>query len=226
VFGSALSQQTLRLSNVGTGTVTVLPQDIVVSELTPWLGVTPTSIDATGMGDYAVTVDRTGLAEGSYNATIDITSDAPNPDVTVTITMRVILGSPDADAGVHYVILVDGNGNTVANNFDVVSVNNGEYSYVISNVPPGQYRVFAGTDSDDDAFLCDAGEACGTYGTLDSPDPIAVNGVDMTGIDFTSEFRVNLGTLGATASGGGTAASSATTPIPIPKTELTSEQKR
>jgi serine protease len=109
-----------------------------------------------------------------------------------------------------------------------VSVNNGEYSYAIDNVPPGQYRVFAGTDSDDDAFLCDAGEACGTYGTLDSPDPVAVNGVDLAGVDFTSEFRVNLGTLDATANGEvDEAASPVSTQLsPDLSPKLTSKQKQ
>jgi serine protease len=214
VFGSALDEQTLTLSNVGTGTVTVLPQDIVPSE--SWLTVTPDSIDpTTGMGTYSVTVDRAMLAEGSYNATIDITSDAPNPNVTVTVTMRVFTGSPSADAGVHYVILVSDNGDTVADLIDVVSVDNGVYAYSIGGVPPGEYRVFGGTDSDDDSFLCDAGEACGTFGTLDSPSSITVDGVDLTDIDFTSEFRVNLSAFGATANGLDSSATAK--PVPLRK---------
>jgi serine protease len=106
--------------------------------------------------------------------------------------MRIITSSPSADAGVHYVILVEDNGDTVAGLLDVVTVDNGAYSYSINAIPPGQYRVFAGTDSDDDNFLCDDGEACGTYGTLDSPDTVTIDGVDLTEVDFTSEFRVNL----------------------------------
>ncbi|MFP6835203.1 MAG: S8 family serine peptidase, partial [Pseudomonadales bacterium] len=92
VFGSALEQQTLTISNVGTGTVTVLLADIIPSE--DWLTVITDAIDATGMGTYLVDVDRTGLAEGSYSATIEITSDAPNASVTVAVTMRIITSSP------------------------------------------------------------------------------------------------------------------------------------
>jgi serine protease len=123
----------------------------------------------------------------------------------VTVTMRVLIGSPDADAGVHYVILVDEAGASVPGLIDVVGVTNGEYVYAIDNVPPGEYRVFAGTDSDDDNFLCDAGEACGTYGTLDSPDVISVDGMDASDIDFTSEFRVNLSTQAASSAANGSA---------------------
>ena len=59
------------------------------------------------------------------------------------------------------------------------------------SVAAGQYRIAAGTDSNNDNFLCDAGEACGFYRTLDSPDTIVVNS-DQTDLDFTSGFRVNL----------------------------------
>ena len=59
-----------------------------------------------------------------------------------------------ANAGRFYVIVVDENNDSVV---PAVRVNasNGVYPYTITNVPPGQYRIFAGTDADDDAFLCD-----------------------------------------------------------------------
>ncbi|MFP6817279.1 MAG: S8 family serine peptidase, partial [Pseudomonadales bacterium] len=212
VFSSALEQQTLTISNVGTGTVTVLLADIIPSE--DWLTLITDAIDATGMGTYLVDVDRTGLAEGSYSATIEITSDAPNASVTVAVTMRIITSSPSADAGLHYVILVEDNGDTVAGILDVVTVDNGAYTYSINDIPPGQYRVFAGTDSDDDNFLCDDGEACGTYGTLDSPDSVTIDGVDLTDIDFTSEFRVNLNVQNTST---GVADQNAPAPEPAPR---------
>jgi len=221
-FGSApiaQEQQTLTLSNVGSGTVTVQGLSITPIEAQQsWLTVVPDSVDATGMGTYLVKIDRTKVTEGSYNASIDITTDASNPNVSVTVTMRVFTGSPDADAGVHYVILVDDNGETVTDLLDVVTASNGEYAYAIDRVPPGRYRVFAGTDSDDDAFLCDAGEACGAYGTLDSPEPIDVDGVDLTGIDFSSEFRVNFSVAGASADAS-TVPLRGPASLPIPKQE-------
>ena len=76
----------------------------------------------------------------------------------------------------------------------VVSVTDGEYHFRLSNAPFGQYRVFAGTDADDDNLLCDDGEACGAYRTLDSPVTISVNG-DITGIDFSSTFRSSLSSI-------------------------------
>ena len=144
-------------------------------------------------------MDRTGLTPGSYTGAIEIVTDAVNPTATVTATMRVFTTSPDANAGVHYVVLVDAAGETLPSPQNVLEATNGEYAYRLDGVAPGDYRIFAGTDSDDDAFLCDAGEACGTYGTLDSPAVVTVDGEDLTGIDFTSEFRVNLTNLSANA---------------------------
>jgi serine protease len=95
----------------------------------------------------------------------------------------------------HYVILVDELGNT-ATPAVLVSADNGRYDFSVADVAAGQYRVFAGTDSDDDGFLCDSGEACGAYPTLDLPERISVNG-DRSGLDFVSGFRVNFTTLSA-----------------------------
>ena len=83
---------------------------------------------------------------------------------------------------------------------DSIAVVDGTYPFVITDVPNGEYRLFAGTDSDDDNFLCDAGEACGAYPTLDSPAFIPVNG-DRDDLDFESGFRVNLTTNAARAGG-------------------------
>ena len=57
----------------------------------------------------------------------------------------------------------------------------------------GNMARIAGSDADDDAILCDAGEACGAYPTLDSPEFIAIND-DLAGLDFESNFRINLTT--------------------------------
>ena len=69
--------------------------------------------------------------------------------------------------------------------------NQGEYPFTITNVPAGPSRLFAGTDADDDALLCDAGEACGAFPTLDAPDFLVVNG-DRSNLEFEAGFRVNL----------------------------------
>jgi len=181
-FGSFRTTLNLSLQNVGTGDIAVATP----TSTDPWVGFTvPTSAD--GLGEYVISVDRTGLADGAYQATLTFPSDAN--DIAVNIIMQVSQINMSADAGLMYIILVDDNGETVDQ--AIVSASQGEYDYVLTNVPAGQYRLFAGTDADDDAILCDAGEACGAYPTLDSPDFVAVNG-DLDGLDFESGFRATL----------------------------------
>ncbi|MCZ6855587.1 MAG: hypothetical protein O7G86_16880, partial [Gammaproteobacteria bacterium] len=141
---------------------------------------------------YEVQVDRSLISvDGTYSATLSIDSDAN--DITIVIIMQKSSINLTADAGQHYIILVNEDGASTLP-ATISTANNGVYEFTINNVPTGQYQLFAGTDSNDDDFLCDTAEACGAYRTLDSPDLLNING-DMSGLDFVSGFRTNLSTL-------------------------------
>ncbi len=209
-FGTAGTALTWSLQNIGTGTLTV--SDVSADE--NWATATEQTVDGNGLGDYRINVDRTGLADGTYNATITATSNSNN--LTLRILMQVSSVVTTADAGLHYVIVVDEAGNSDVP-AAVVQVNNGVYTYSIADVPFGEYELFGGSDSDDDNFLCDGGEACGAYRTLDSPDSISVNG-DITGLDFTTTFRSTLGSLAAGANNGADASDATGIPLTKPAT--------
>ncbi|MEM7099879.1 MAG: S8 family serine peptidase [Pseudomonadota bacterium] len=182
-FGGFIEALELTLSNIGTGSIAVSN----FSADQPWVNITdPGTTD--GLGTYTIGIDRSGLADGAYQSNLTIESDANN--LSVTIIMQVSSVNASADAGLHYIILVDGNGESVLPAVLVDAVN-GEYPFTINNVPPGEYRLFAGSDYDDDSFLCDAGEACGAYPTLESPEFVAIN-ADQLGLNFESGFRINL----------------------------------
>jgi serine protease len=53
------------------------------------------------------------------------------------------------------------------------------------------YEVFAGSDSNNNARICDAGESCGAYLTTDEPIKIEVS-QDRNDLDFISGYAVNL----------------------------------
>jgi len=78
LFGFDENSKDLTISNGG-------PDVLVWSILSnvPWLAVTPNS----GSGNQValVTVDRTGLADGSYNGNLDVTSNGGNVTVSVTL---------------------------------------------------------------------------------------------------------------------------------------------
>lgn len=84
-----------------------------VTDDAPWLTVTPSS--GTAPLRLAATVDRTGLADGDYSATITITTDAGEGDQTATVDVRVSVGGPTlGNVGTVYVLVAD------AGTFDTV----------------------------------------------------------------------------------------------------------
>ena len=156
-----------------------------VSDDAPWLGVAGESVDGNGLGSYRADVDRTGLADGIYTATISFTTDAN--DVDVNVIMQV--GDPasiTADAGFHYVLLVDPSTFTVTAS-TTLSATNGQYVFSIPDVPAGNYYLVAGSDLDNDFFICDPGEACGGHPTTESITPIVVDGNE-SGLVFVTGF--------------------------------------
>ncbi|MEM8766342.1 MAG: S8 family serine peptidase [Pseudomonadota bacterium] len=192
-FGVLATTQVVRLSNLGSGTIVI--NEINASE--PWLQALPAAVDGNGLGDYQLRIDRTGLSEGAYNASIEFVplDPATNP-ATITVTLQVPGVNPSADAGLFFVIAVNEDGSSEGN-AAVVAARNGAYEWVLNDIPAGSYRIFAGSDMDNDNFLCDAGESCGAFRTLDIQERISVDPQTtptIEDLDFVSEFRAVLTT--------------------------------
>ena len=190
-FGGFSNELPLLLSNLGTGTLTIN----AVTTSQPWINVVAPA--GSSLGTYTIRVTRAGLADGVHTGTI--TFDGSSNDVTVSVILQISSVDLSANAGLHFVILVDNDGDS---NIPAVitRATNGEYTFTINNVPNGEYRLFAGTDSDNDDFLCDGGEACGAYPTLDQPERLLVN-ANRSGLVFLSSFRLNLDTFSVASEG-------------------------
>lgn len=151
-----------------------------------WLKLTPVTVGLNGVGSYAVSVDRTNMAAGTYTAKVSFTSNGGDAAVQVIMGVPSANISLTADAGYQYVLLVDpATGKTVET--VSVPVSNGTYAYRFDLVRKGKYQVVAGTDMNNDGYICETGEACGAYTTLDLPSIISVDG-SRSGIDFESGF--------------------------------------
>ncbi|MEM6999846.1 MAG: S8 family serine peptidase [Pseudomonadota bacterium] len=183
-LGAVAGGTQLTVRNTGSGSLNI--DEIVVSE--PWLSIQADNINAGGLGTYALQVERNGLAEGNYTATLTFRA-AGAADRVLTVTMQVSPAAAIANAGLVYIILVDDTNNTVATTS--VTAVDGAYPFTLPSVPPGRYRMFAGTDADDDSALCDAGEACGAYPTLDDPGRLNIN-ADTNDLSFETSFRLSL----------------------------------
>jgi serine protease len=190
--GTAL---TLSLRNGGKGDLALLN----VSASQPWLQVAPASVDPSGLGDYTVRVDRTGLAPGIYSA--DITAESTVNTLAVQVLVSAGGAVTGANVGVIYILLYDPVlGETVA---EFASAGNGtNYPFQFTDVPAGSYELVAGTDADNDLEICDSGEACGAWLTIDQPILIDVNG-NLGNFDFPVEYQVNLPTAAGIEAGSG-----------------------
>jgi serine protease len=166
-FGISGTELALILENAGGGQLFVSPP----TDDAAWLTVGATAVDANNNGTYTVVVNRDGLDEGTYSATITVSSTANSTEVPVIMQVRAT--DPGANAGVLYVLLLDqATGQTIGQ--DIVSPVDGVYSYSIAGVGAGDYEIIAGSDNNNDFFICDLGESCGAYLTLDQPTMIEV----------------------------------------------------
>lgn len=171
---SYINSTPLFISNTGTGTLQVTG----VSGGTSWLSISP----VTGVTPLRmeVRVNRSSLSPGTYTTTFQIQSDATRGASTasVQVTMIVPVSAALGNVGTVYVIAVDNNtlesGNITETDSSV------SYAYNMPPVPPGTYYIVAGTDRDDDGFVCDIEDACGYY-----PDLVTIRaGQDVPNIDF------------------------------------------
>lgn len=191
-FGTDVNSVTISVTNGGGGTLSV---NTLTGSAT-WIHITPiqSEVDSNGLGSYTVTVDRTGLSDGTYPATITFTSSANT--VTVQVIMQVGV-TITGDAGYHYVLLVDPDTFVTIAQVEVEAVS-GLYSYTFTDVESGTYMIVAGTDSDNNRYICAIGEACGAYISLDMPKPVTVNS-NLTGLDFDTSFDFNISASSAGA---------------------------
>lgn len=194
-FGSNLDSLNLVVANAGGGSLTVNPPS---EDSGGWLSVTPARLNADGTGDYTVAVRRADLADGTYRATVTFSSSANSTQATVI--MQVANDVTGTTVGQQYAVLADPDtGDTVAS-VAGQSQADGSHTFVLRDVPAGTYQLYAGSDSDNDQFICDEGESCGAYLTLEAPARIAVDR-DVGGLNFVSGFTVKLTTTPSSGAG-------------------------
>jgi serine protease len=189
-FATLLEDADINISDSSDGDLTISS----VTDDASWLTVTASNTDASGFGSYTLAVDRSGLSDAIYSATITFNANV-NPSgttsSTIDVTMQVSSTPVSGDAGYLYILAVDPDSfDTIT--FTEASANNGTYEYEIENTPPGDYEIIAGTDMNDDNFICDTGESCGGYPTLDQNSIVTITDEDIDNLNFTVSFDSQL----------------------------------
>ena len=191
-FGLTATPQTVTVSNAGAaGTLTV--QDVPPSPSAAWLTVAAVSgsVDTNGVGTYTITVDRTDLVPATYAADITFTSNGG----TIILPVVMVQGGQAAafgNAGFQYIVLIDPLTKATVDTLTATNVQ-GVYTYSFAGVKPGDYYILAGTDSDNDGLICETGEACGGYPTVDLLQVLTVTDANRDDLDFTTGFSANMG---------------------------------
>lgn len=180
-FGPLGESLELELNQVGSGSLSVT----AVEDDAAWLRVEADNVDRDGLGRYRVQVDRGGLPEGTYSATIRVGSTANSVSVPV-IMQRLELGG-DGDAGTLYVVLEEIFGGDSLRS-DGLRAQQGGYDFAFPEAAEGVYRLYAGSDADNGGLICGAAEACGAYPTLGRPALITLDS-NRSGVDFVTTFR-------------------------------------
>lgn len=190
-FGT--DQLTANVMLAGNGTTPPSVTSFTSSE--SWLNVAAQSVDANGLGDYLLTIDRSGLVDAAYTARVDFgLSDGKRVSVSVSMRVRSDTVGTSGNAGYLYLVLFD----LDLNNRAQVSVApvDGAYVYQLSNIAPDDYYLLAGSDVDNDGNICEVGESCGAYPVRNQEEVISVDR-DLSGIDFV--VTINSGLSGSAA---------------------------
>ncbi len=187
-FSSQVETLELELRNGGEG-------ELELTELTTsqsWLSLSPLETAGSGLGLYQVTVDRDDLAAGVYSG--DITARSSVNTLTVRVIMSVG-GGQAGDLGIVYVLLYEQGVDDPVAEF-AATPRDGLYQYAFGDLPRGRYEVFAGSDADNDLLICDAGEACGSWLTVDQPAIIDLES-NRDDIDFPVDYQIAIPTITA-----------------------------
>lgn len=137
-----------------------------------------------------INTDRLAPAQnGTAVLRIDYRGDGV--DRTLSVGVNVLLLDPEdtRNAGRHYVLLVSADGDQQTSYQTVVSANGGLYSFAFDSVATGSYFLVAGTDMDNNGFICESGEACAEYPVNGLPEPIEVTDGSLDSLRMTTSFR-------------------------------------
>ncbi|WP_439100995.1 S8 family serine peptidase [Congregibacter sp.] len=208
-FSSQRTRLELVLRNSGGGEL----QDVQLQANESWITVSALSVDEQGAGRYAIEVNRDSLSPGVYEGSVTASSSAN------TLSIRILLSvtdASDAELGVVYLLLFDPATDSVVAQ-TVIDVGSAVFDFAFPETPAGMYQLFAGTDLDNDLTICDAGEACGAYLTIDQP--LTVNfDRNRNDLTFAIEYLVALpGAASANGQSSGTIGS-----LPLLRREATS----
>ena len=179
-FGDSITGLISVVSNVGSGGTIEIG---LVATDAPWLTAEFVEMsrgrtrEGLRRSQLNVWVDRTGLSPGVYFGNVFLSSNVGDRRVPVTMEVQ----EPGGNAGTVYILIAEPDSLDPVG--QVTTDASRDYEYLTPELPGGSYIVIAGTDRDNDRFICDSGEACGAWRSIDSREAVNVDG-DQTGVSI------------------------------------------
>ncbi len=187
---------TVALTNVGNPAVLLTVVAPITGDITYTTGsnwITAVALEGAGTGlisnpTLRVTVSRAGLADGQYDAVINVRSSTMSVAAAqLRVTLFVGVSPPTNDTV--FVFVVDEN--TFENRGQAETTSTTSFAYSLPNIGTGRYFLVAGTDRDNDDFVGDEGELFGVWPSNDSPLVLEVAGSQpvVPGLNFTLQLQ-------------------------------------
>jgi len=182
-FGPNATSLNFRIVNEGNA-------ELIVDSVTvdkAWASVVAINVDANGVGDYRINVNRDGLASLRYSGSISIVSNGGNANIPFFLQSNPQLNN----AGVQYVELKRTDDPSVIYTVRATYLN-GSYGFAFNDINPGIYSIYSYSNLDGDSGTsCDSGESCGNYGAT-TTNAIYLNikrNQPISDVNFTTGFN-------------------------------------
>lgn len=191
-FGASTQSTTITLAGQGN----TPPSITSYNSSEQWLSVTAGTINADGMGEYNLTVDRSNLVDATYTGTVNFgLSDGNTISVSVSMRVQTQPTGGTGNAGFLYLVLFD----TSLNNQKQLNLSqtDGKYQYQLDDITAGDYYIIAGSDVDNDGKICEVGESCGAYPLRTEIEAVTVNR-NHSGLDFNATINSGLSNMSST----------------------------
>ena len=160
-FGDAIPSILFELRNAGDSGSELLIE--AINSSSPALTVQVVEVDGSGLGSYNLTLDRNAAPTGTNSAELTVQTSAGT--LALPATFNVPTTAEPGNAGLIHVLLLNAE-NLTKTACARLLPEAGAYDAVFENVPSGDYLVVAGSDVDDNGFICDAFETCGANPSL------------------------------------------------------------
>lgn len=184
-------EATLELKREGEGSA---PKVLGYKAEADWISVHAENVDAQGLGQYRVVVDRSDFSEdesGQYQSDLVFNLE---DESELRVGVHILVGTASETAPI-YVMLLDPETEEVAHQVQATRVD-GELRFRFAGIPSGEYRLMAGSDIDVDGFVCQPGEMCGAYPNYDERELITIGDQPLENRDFTIDILTGFRPLG------------------------------